>query len=498
MNEISLCVIARDEAELLPRLLGSVEGAVDEVIVVDTGSTDATPEIARSHGATVLSRPFADDFSEVRNVGLDAATHPWILVLDADEVLDERAGAAIRAAVEDERFGGYYLNFRNHLGGGRVHACGMARLFRNAPEVRFRYFIHEQILPALVPYCRARGLLLGPLDDAIVHHDGYEPTRYRSREKDARNERLFRRQVEAYPDHAYSWYKFGDFLRRFDDRHDDARRALGRAAELVLSAPAEETRDLAFANEVFGLLAVLTEQAGRSAEALDLVEQGMARFGVAPNLLYVRAYLLGHAGRHEDAFRDWARLRTFDGAVLPIPPEPGITGPRAFLGMGLSLAHLGRRAAAARCLDHAIERDPTLTDAHVARARLHLDAGELTEAIERYRAALAADEDAHSVRARLALALAHQGRTDEAEHELLRAKERGAAPAVFAARLGEIRLGKGDLEGAFQSFLEGQDDPEARVGAVMLAALAEGKPPPPSALPIAARIRRTLDRLGVR
>lgn len=496
-HSISLCIIAKDEAELLPRLLASVEGVVDETIVVDTGSTDETAAIARRLGARVITKPFQDDFSEVRNAGLDAASHPWILVLDADEILADGSGDAIRRAVRDERFGGYHLNFQNHLGGGRVHACSLARLFRNAPEVRFRYFIHEQIVPSLIPFCRARGLKLGTLDDAVVHHDGYLPSRYRSREKDLRNERLFRHQLEAYPDHAYSWYKFGDFLRRFDDRRDDARRALARAAELVLATPADVAKDLAFANEVFGLLGLVTEQAGDPTEALELVERGIESFGASPNLLYVRAYLLGRAGRHREAFRDWARLRTFEGMVLPIPPEPGITGPKAFLGLGMSLAQLGHSVAAGRCLEHALARDPTLTDAYVARARLHLDAGDVPAAIDQYRAALTQDEDAHPVRARLAVALAHQGHLDEAEQQLLQAKQRGARPAVFAARLGEYRVASGDLEGAFQAFLEAKDDPEARAGVAMLAALAEGKPAPESGHAITQRMARSLARLGL-
>ena len=84
---LSLCVIAKDEAAFLQRCLASVAGLVDEIVVVDTGSCDDTPKVARGAGARVFSPPWQDDFSQARNRSLAAARGEWILVLDCDEVL---------------------------------------------------------------------------------------------------------------------------------------------------------------------------------------------------------------------------------------------------------------------------------------------------------------------------------------------------------------------------------------------------------------------------
>jgi glycosyltransferase involved in cell wall biosynthesis len=92
-TRITLCIVARDEAEFLPECLESVQGVVDEMILVDTGSTDETPEIARRYGAVVLECPWSDDFSVPRNLALQHATGDWILVLDADERLHPRSRA---------------------------------------------------------------------------------------------------------------------------------------------------------------------------------------------------------------------------------------------------------------------------------------------------------------------------------------------------------------------------------------------------------------------
>ena len=104
MAKISLCLIARDEEQLLTGALESVYGAVDEIIVVDTGSTDGTREIARNAGALVIDHFWQDDFSAARNEALAHATGDWVLVLDADERLAPGAVTAIREGVEKNSF----------------------------------------------------------------------------------------------------------------------------------------------------------------------------------------------------------------------------------------------------------------------------------------------------------------------------------------------------------------------------------------------------------
>ncbi|MHB8146865.1 MAG: glycosyltransferase family 2 protein, partial [Vulcanimicrobiaceae bacterium] len=84
---ISLCMIVKNEERFLAQCLRSVADAVDEIIVVDTGSTDGTIEIAKSFGATVIERDWRNDFSWARNESIKPATRRWILFLDADEEL---------------------------------------------------------------------------------------------------------------------------------------------------------------------------------------------------------------------------------------------------------------------------------------------------------------------------------------------------------------------------------------------------------------------------
>ncbi|HWS30275.1 MAG TPA: glycosyltransferase family 2 protein [Clostridia bacterium] len=87
MVTVSLCMIVKNEEAVLSRCLTSVKGIADEIIIVDTGSTDATKEIAMSFGAKVYDFPWIDDFSAARNFSFSNATMQYILWLDADDVL---------------------------------------------------------------------------------------------------------------------------------------------------------------------------------------------------------------------------------------------------------------------------------------------------------------------------------------------------------------------------------------------------------------------------
>ena len=81
MPRLSVCMITRNESADLARCLSSAKGLADELVVVDTGSTDDTIAIARSFGAHVIEHAWRHDFAEARNVSLDAATGDWILSL---------------------------------------------------------------------------------------------------------------------------------------------------------------------------------------------------------------------------------------------------------------------------------------------------------------------------------------------------------------------------------------------------------------------------------
>lgn len=113
---ISLCMIVKDEADQIEACLGSVHSVVDEIIVVDTGSTDGTQELCRKYGAKVIEAPWENSFSKARNIGLKEARGEWVLWLDADERLEEADQEALRQAAIASKSDVLFLKLLHYQG----------------------------------------------------------------------------------------------------------------------------------------------------------------------------------------------------------------------------------------------------------------------------------------------------------------------------------------------------------------------------------------------
>jgi glycosyltransferase involved in cell wall biosynthesis/Tfp pilus assembly protein PilF len=190
---LSLCMIVKDEQPNLVRCLSSVKAAVDEIVVVDTGSTDRTKDLAAVFGAKVYDARWSDDFAEARNTALSKATGDWILVLDADEAVSAADGLTLKGLVEEaarrKAPAGWLVTTRTYTTdmtlegwtandgayGAQEAATGWfpsskVRLFRNDPRIRYEGAVHEMLEPSM----KRAGLAWLPCG-VIVHHYGYAP-----------------------------------------------------------------------------------------------------------------------------------------------------------------------------------------------------------------------------------------------------------------------------------------------------------------------------------
>jgi tetratricopeptide (TPR) repeat protein len=224
---LSLCMIVRDEEANLADCLRSVEGVVDEIVIVDTGSKDRTIEIARRFGAVIVELPWANDFSLARNHSLDHATKDWVLVLAADERVEPASASRLRAVLGTTRAQGLQMLVRSLLpkdGAALFEEQPQTRLFERRSEHRYEGIVHEQIAPSVT---RAGGTI-GTTDLVIVHH-GYERDLVQGGKSRARrNLALLERQAELTPSDAYVLYNLGCTLKAVGD-FPAARRALEAA-----------------------------------------------------------------------------------------------------------------------------------------------------------------------------------------------------------------------------------------------------------------------------
>ena len=146
-DALSLCMIVKNEERNLVRCLDSVRGIANELVIVDTGSTDVTPRIAAEYGAQVIPFDFARvDFAAARNHAIAHANGRWILVLDADETLDRASVPLIEKLVALDENAGYFLERHNLASDCATPTTDhVVRLFPNRPGYRYRGRVHETI-----------------------------------------------------------------------------------------------------------------------------------------------------------------------------------------------------------------------------------------------------------------------------------------------------------------------------------------------------------------
>lgn len=411
---VSLCMIAKNEERFLPECLSRARAACDEIVLVDTGSTDRTVEIAASFGARILHTTWQDDFSAPRNLGLREATGDWILVLDADEFLQPGACERIRELVQNPVASGYHLHFVNIYGKGRTLGVMMVRLFRNLPGIAYENVIHEQVTPSLQRLATPRGLVLLSCDVEVEHH-GYTDEVMDQRGKNERNERLFKKQMAAQPDDVYGHYKYGDFLRRVPGRSADARRLLDRCLELILAGPPSLPRELPYAGEVAALCALEAARTGEHERARTVVDTALRRFLPTPNLHYIAASLALAENRPHDAIAHYRRCLAYRGQVLVVPIQEGITSYVSLAGIAQAWLQLGSTDRALRLLEQAIAIEPSYEVAQLALSRLWLQRNDAGRALRVLTTFLAAHPDSPGACQQTTLILHRLGQTAQAK-----------------------------------------------------------------------------------
>ena len=206
-QRVSLCLIVKNEEATLADCLQSAAGLVHECVVVDTGSTDRTREIATELGARVFRFDWVDSFAAARNASLEPATGDWILWLDGDEYFDEENRGKLKALFDrlGDEPAAYVMRQRSaaEVPGEPPSLVDQCRLFRNHPQIRWSYRVHEQILPAVNA---ARHQVR--FTDICIDHSGYTDPELRRR-KSQRNLRLLQLEEAEQPQDPFTLFNLG-------------------------------------------------------------------------------------------------------------------------------------------------------------------------------------------------------------------------------------------------------------------------------------------------
>lgn len=382
---LTVCVLTRNEEANLPRCLDSVRGVADQIVVLDTGSTDRTRELARERGAEVHEFVWCDDFSAARNAALAHATGDWVLMLDADEELT----AESRAVLTEELRAAQVILYRLPLVDAGREADGVhyvPRLFRNLPGIRYVGRVHEQLWPAVEPL-RRRWKLETRLSRIVLRHYGYDEATRRARRKSHRNLLLLQRALDEQPDDPNLWMNLGLELGRVGQGRaslEAYRRAWEEVGKLPPSDVVPEFRETLLVQTATALFA------HQQHEQLEtLLQSRLARAApLSASLLYLRGLARWQRQQFEAAASDFEQCiaRRKDPPVGPVHRD--VHGAAPHHALALCRQRLGQMEAAAAAFEEAIARDPQAATLRRDYAEFLVARGLPLEALRQLHAAL--------------------------------------------------------------------------------------------------------------
>jgi tetratricopeptide (TPR) repeat protein len=434
---LSLCMIVRDEEQMLPGCLAAVAPAVDEIVIVDTGSTDATVEIARSFGAKVIEFPWTGSFSEARNVSFEAATGDWVMYLDADEVLAAEDVQQLRELTGRTWREAFYLvetSYTGELGDGGAMVNNALRVFRNRPEYRFKDRLHEQIAHTLPTYIPGRV----EQTPVRVTHYGYLGSVRDAKEKSQRNVELLRTQAAESPMTPFLHFNLGSeyiVVGEVNTAIDEL-----KTARSLLTAEGNLTR-AEYVPSLFTRLVMVLRMAGKLTEATTTAAEGLELFPQFTDLVVAQARIAQMQGDTNKAVALFHRAIDMGEAPARYGPMVGSGTFLARLALAELYLDLGEFAEARVALQWCVDNHPEFLAVAGPYASAMLRDGAAPGVVTAELSKL----DALPAGARLAVAAALQkaGAATEAEEQYRLALDAGPTNARARTSLAELVLGRG-------------------------------------------------------
>ena len=375
-QKLSLVMIVRDEQEMLHECLQSVEGIVDEMIIVDTGSVDDTKLIAQQYGAKVIDFAWTGDFSEARNVSLQNATGDWVIHLDADERLVSDDREKLRPLLAQAFCEGFMLvetNYTGEAGSGAAVVHAPLRIWRNRPHYRFSGTIHEQKTDNMPVYLPVR---FQSTDLRLLHY-GYLKEMVQSRDKSKRNLNLLLEEARR-KETPFNSFNLGNEYSLLGDNLE-AYAYYDRAwKELVASG---EVYQVGYSAMLSKGLVRCARLSGRTQAAMELCMQALEIFPRHTDLVLEKGHLLMAEGDFEAAAEQASTALLMGEAPADLCGALGSGSflARALLGEAYQLS--GKIQEASEVYRQSLKDDPQYLGSVGSLARCLLMGGAEPEAV---------------------------------------------------------------------------------------------------------------------
>lgn len=315
-------MIVKNEAKHLGKCLQSVKNIVDEVILVDTGSTDQTLDIAKKFGAKLFFLKWNNDFAEARNYSIQQAKMDYILIMDADEWLDEKVD--LHTVLKNEK--DYYMvRIKNETSSGTAIIHSAVRLFKN--NIGLKYFgkIHEHL------NIEDESLnLTSDTGKILLHHIGYKEEIYHEKGKHERNLKLLLEEVERNPS-GYNLYNLGNQY-KMNNQHSEALEEYKRAFPL--------SKNRVHVNHLLYNMLDCLRILGKNEEALDIVSASIESYPNYTDFYFIQGRIYAEMSYLKDAENSYLKCIEV-GEVESVQTLEGVGSFLAYTCLGEIYLELG-------------------------------------------------------------------------------------------------------------------------------------------------------------
>lgn len=297
--KISTCLIVKNEAENIGRCLDSIKNISDEIIVVDTGSTDDTVEIAKSFGARVYFYGWDNNFSNAKNFALEKATGDWIIFLDADEYFGENTQknliSVLKRVYGKKEFDAILCKMINVEGvnGKVISENPIMRIFRGNSGIRYTGAVHEY------PVKNGKPLNAAIINDLslIIYHTGYSSAILT--DKIQRNLDILKKQIENNITDDKTYYYMSSMNKSLGNYEETVKYAL-----LALAEPEMKNTIVAYQPYVFLIQSMLNLKDKYSVDETEkYAEEAISKYPDHPEIWYVAAKVKMARNNYDEAIK---------------------------------------------------------------------------------------------------------------------------------------------------------------------------------------------------
>ncbi len=402
--KLSCCMIVKNEAERLPGCLESIKNLVDEIVILDTGSSDQTQEIAKKIGAKVYTAQWDNDFAKARNQALQYVTGDWILVLDADERFVAEKKVQLRQTILQKDL--LVVNLiRQEVGASQSPYSLVSRLFRNHPSITFSRPYHALIDDSVIQLLsKEPDWKIINLPNVSILHEGYQTDIINQQKKWQTAQAVMEQYYHQHPDDPYVASKLGGLYIEMGQ--------ITQGIQILkqgLSLLNANFREPVYTNQAASNLYELHYHLGIGYRKQQNLTQALYHYQAAAQINLLPALKLGAYNNLGNIYKETGNLieaKTAYQQVLQIDPNLAI----AHYNLGMTLRAMGEYRGAISAYRQAIELNPKAAVAYQNLGVVLLQIGQVLESRAAFKQAIVLHEQNHSTEAqRLRQALQTMG-----------------------------------------------------------------------------------------